>query len=57
MKKVLDWNYHSLYDVLKSFFPILVWLPNYSIKNHLPGDIIGGITTAIIRIPQSKFFS
>ena len=39
---------------LFGFFPILTWLPNYSLKSHLPGDVIGGITTAIVRIPQSK---
>uniref|UniRef100_H2ZIG9 SLC26A/SulP transporter domain-containing protein n=1 Tax=Ciona savignyi TaxID=51511 RepID=H2ZIG9_CIOSA len=33
--------------------PILTWLPNYSIKEYLPGDLIGGITTAVVRIPQS----
>ena len=36
------------------FLPILTWLPNYSVKQYLPGDIIGGVTTAIVRIPQSK---
>uniref|UniRef100_H2ZIG7 SLC26A/SulP transporter domain-containing protein n=1 Tax=Ciona savignyi TaxID=51511 RepID=H2ZIG7_CIOSA len=35
------------------FLPILTWLPNYSIKEYLPGDLIGGITTAVVRIPQS----
>ncbi|CAK8671886.1 unnamed protein product [Clavelina lepadiformis] len=35
------------------FLPILTWLPNYSVKQYLPGDIIGGVTTAIVRIPQS----
>nr|CAB3266191.1 sulfate transporter-like [Phallusia mammillata] len=40
-------------NVFLSFFPILTWFPKYKLKNYLPGDIIGGVTTAIVRIPQS----
>lgn len=37
-----------------SFFPIFKWLPQYSIKNDLFGDIISGCTVAIMHIPQGK---
>ncbi len=36
---------------LKRNIPILDWLPNYK-KAHLKGDVIAGITVAIILIPQ-----
>lgn len=35
----------------KKYIPILEWLPNYK-KTQLRGDIVAGITVAIILIPQ-----
>ncbi|XP_068211829.1 prestin-like [Palaemon carinicauda] len=37
--------------------PILNWLPNYSIKNALLGDVIAGVTVAIMQIPQGMAYS
>ena len=36
---------------LKRLIPILQWLPNYQ-KSQLKGDVLAGITVAIILIPQ-----
>ena len=33
-------------------FPILQWLPKYSIRKDLVADLIAGITIAIMVIPQ-----
>jgi sodium-independent sulfate anion transporter 11 len=38
---------------LKGLFPILDWLPNYSPKQFLVGDMIAGLTIGLIVIPQS----
>ncbi|XP_066971274.1 prestin-like isoform X2 [Macrobrachium rosenbergii] len=35
--------------------PILHWLPNYPIRSALVGDIIAGITVAIMHIPQGTY--
>ncbi|CEF68820.1 FI18412p1 [Strongyloides ratti] len=35
-----------------SFIPILTWLPKYKIKDDLIPDIISGITTGILHVPQ-----
>ena len=35
----------------KKIIPVLEWLPNYK-KSNLSGDIVAGITVAIILIPQ-----
>lgn len=35
----------------KKYIPILEWLPNYK-KSQLRGDVVAGITVAIILIPQ-----
>ncbi len=37
--------------LLKKLIPILEWLPNYK-KSQLRGDIVAGITVAIVLIPQ-----
>ena len=38
-------------ELLKKLIPILEWLPNYK-KSQLRGDVVAGITVAIVLIPQ-----
>lgn len=33
-------------------FPVVRWLPKYSVREDLPGDIISGMTLAVMHIPQ-----
>lgn len=42
---------------LKSMFPILEWLPKYSLKSNLLSDIIAGLTISILHIPQGIAYS
>ena len=42
--------------LLKVLFPILVWLPQYSM-HKFRGDLVAGITCGIIAIPQSIAFA
>ncbi|GFD78443.1 sodium-independent anion transporter [Tenacibaculum sp. KUL118] len=37
--------------LLKKLIPILEWIPNYK-KSQLKGDVVAGITVAIVLIPQ-----
>ena len=39
---------------LVDLFPIIRWLPKYSIKRDLVADISGGLTVGIMHIPQGK---
>lgn len=41
-------------DVLQSWFPIVEWLPGYDVRRDLAHDIAGGLTVAIMHIPQGK---
>ncbi len=41
---------------IKSFIPILSWLPNYK-KEHLNGDVFAGITVGIMLIPQGMAYA
>lgn len=40
-------------NFLWTTIPILSWLSNYNVLKDLPGDIVSGITIAVIQIPQS----
>ena len=37
-------------SMVKSIFPILDWLPKYDIKKQLMGDVIAGVTIAIMQV-------
>ena len=41
-------------DVLQSWFPIVEWLPAYDVRRDLAHDVAGGLTVAIMHIPQGK---
>uniref|UniRef100_A0ABK8FV32 STAS domain-containing protein n=2 Tax=gambiae species complex TaxID=44542 RepID=A0ABK8FV32_ANOGA len=41
---------------VKGFFPILQWLPKYSIKNDLLSDMTAGLTVAVLQIPQGMAY-
>lgn len=41
-------------NVLQSWFPIVEWLPGYNIRRDLAHDMAGGLTVAIMHIPQGK---
>lgn len=41
-------------DVLRSWFPIVEWLPTYNLRQDMAHDIAGGLTVAIMHIPQGK---
>ncbi|GMR54026.1 hypothetical protein PMAYCL1PPCAC_24221, partial [Pristionchus mayeri] len=40
-----------------SFVPILQWLPQYNFRENLVADLIGGITTGIMHVPQGLAYS
>ncbi|WP_340202315.1 sulfate permease [Ascidiimonas sp. W6] len=42
--------------MLKRFFPILTWLPQYK-KSYLSGDITAGITVGVMVIPQGMAYA
>lgn len=37
---------------LGNVIPVLKWLPKYSLRNDLVGDVTAGITVAVMHIPQ-----
>lgn len=47
----------SFVQCLLSVFPILQWLPKYSLKRDLMADIVAGCTVAIMHIPQGMGYA
>ncbi|CAJ0946352.1 unnamed protein product, partial [Mesorhabditis belari] len=47
----------NFWQSLISFIPILQWLPKYSIKHDFLCDMIGGITTGVMHVPQGIAYS
>ena len=43
---------NSAWNFVRRLVPILKWLPRYNIRNDILGDMLSGMTTAIMRIPQ-----
>ncbi|XP_039524017.1 prestin isoform X3 [Pimephales promelas] len=44
-------------SVALSFFPILTWLPSYRVKEYLFGDIVSGISTGVMQLPQGLAYA
>ncbi|XP_048010837.1 prestin [Megalobrama amblycephala] len=40
-----------------SFLPILTWLPSYPLKEYLFGDIVSGISTGVMQLPQGLAYA
>lgn len=41
--------------ILKTTIPLFDWLSTYNWKNDILGDIVAGITVAVMHIPQGKY--
>uniref|UniRef100_A0A8C6XUZ3 Solute carrier family 26 member 5 n=1 Tax=Naja naja TaxID=35670 RepID=A0A8C6XUZ3_NAJNA len=44
-------------SALYGFFPILTWLPQYPVKEYLMGDLISGISTGVMQLPQGLAYA
>ncbi|KAL5290573.1 SLC26A2 family protein [Megaselia abdita] len=44
------------WSIFSGIIPIVQWLPKYSFKNYLVGDIIAGVTVAVMHIPQGMAY-
>ncbi|XP_043932775.1 solute carrier family 26 member 9 [Protopterus annectens] len=43
--------------LLLAFFPVIIWLPKYKIKECLMTDVLGGISSGTIQVPQGMAFA
>ncbi|CAI7841297.1 unnamed protein product [Closterium sp. NIES-53] len=47
----------KIWIFLVGVFPILSWLPKYDLRFYLLGDIIGGLSIAIMSVPQDVSYA
>ncbi|XP_061921632.1 prestin [Entelurus aequoreus] len=40
-----------------SFLPILTWLPNYPVKEYLFHDVVSGLSTGVVQLPQGLAYA
>ncbi|XP_047245584.1 prestin isoform X1 [Girardinichthys multiradiatus] len=40
-----------------SFLPILTWLPSYPVKQYLFSDVISGLSTGVVQLPQGLAYA
>uniref|UniRef100_A0A674PG40 Solute carrier family 26 member 5 n=1 Tax=Takifugu rubripes TaxID=31033 RepID=A0A674PG40_TAKRU len=38
-----------------NFLPILKWLPSYPVKQYLFSDVVSGLSTGVVQLPQGTF--
>ncbi|ALC43484.1 Prestin [Drosophila busckii] len=50
------WQGWSFFSLFTGIIPILQWLPQYSLRRDLVGDIIAGFTVAIMNIPHGMAY-
>jgi hypothetical protein len=55
LERIRD-NYREwkLVHFLQDLIPIIQWLPHYKWRHDIIGDLIAGITVAVMHIPQGK---
>ncbi|XP_061523361.1 prestin [Phycodurus eques] len=39
------------------FLPILVWLPNYPVREYLFHDVVSGLSTGVVQLPQGLAYA
>lgn len=44
-------------STLFSSVPILQWLPNYQVKEYILGDIVSGVSTGVMHLPQGLAYA
>ncbi|KAM9312897.1 prestin [Gastrophryne carolinensis] len=42
---------------LYSFLPILKWLPRYPVKEYIFGDLVSGLSTGVMQLPQGLAYA
>ncbi|XP_041636396.1 prestin [Cheilinus undulatus] len=40
-----------------SFLPILTWLPSYPVKEYLFSDVVSGLSTGVVQLPQGLAYA
>lgn len=50
------WKEFNWLTTILNLIPVLRWLPKYSIRNYFIGDLMSGITVAVMHLPQGMAY-
>ncbi|XP_036374003.1 prestin [Megalops cyprinoides] len=57
LKEQLRCSSERARSILFSFLPILTWLPSYPVREYLFGDVVSGISTGVMQLPQGLAYA
>ncbi|XP_056603613.1 prestin [Triplophysa dalaica] len=57
VKEELRCSSEKAKSVALSFLPIITWLPSYRVKEYMFGDIVSGISTGVMQLPQGLAYA
>uniref|UniRef100_A0A8C9YG22 Solute carrier family 26 member 5 n=1 Tax=Sander lucioperca TaxID=283035 RepID=A0A8C9YG22_SANLU len=49
--------HHKAKAAALSFLPILTWLPSYPVKQYLFSDVVSGLSTGVVQLPQGLAYA
>lgn len=53
LRRKLSCSLPKVKRTLTDFFPVILWLPKYKIKEYFCGDVMSGLIVGIILVPQA----
>ncbi|KAG7455842.1 hypothetical protein MATL_G00245290 [Megalops atlanticus] len=57
LKEQLRCSSERAKSILFGFLPILTWLPSYPVREYLFGDVVSGISTGVMQLPQGLAYA
>ncbi|KAG8508451.1 Prestin, partial [Galemys pyrenaicus] len=55
LKQALTCTPKKIRNIIYMFLPITKWLPAYKFKEYVLGDLVSGISTGVLQLPQGPF--
>uniref|UniRef100_A0A8C5DUB8 SLC26A/SulP transporter domain-containing protein n=1 Tax=Gouania willdenowi TaxID=441366 RepID=A0A8C5DUB8_GOUWI len=50
-------SFSAAYQAVFYFLPILTWLPYYPVKQYLFSDVVSGLSTGVVQLPQGLAYA
>ncbi|KAF5912242.1 hypothetical protein HPG69_013409, partial [Diceros bicornis minor] len=57
LKQAFTCTPKKIRNIIYMFFPITKWLPAYKFKEYVLGDLVSGVSTGVLQLPQGLAFA